>query len=117
VKHELYFWREERPIEPAADNLLERIAEDRNLPSVVPLSLATIKSAFSRYFPGLIVADFKMEWKVADGSFQVSFSFDDCNQPTSVRISSESPLVETLEVFERIFAVARELGCTSASSR
>lgn len=59
---------------------------------------------------------FRMERKVADGSFQVSFSFDNCNQPTSIRISFASPLVETSRIYERIFAAARELGCTTIES-
>src|SRR6266481_7424271 len=112
VNHKLYFWRDERPIPLAADSLLVELAEDRNLPGVVPLSLTTIKGTFSRYFPGIIVTDLGMEWQVSDGSFHVSFNFDDRNQPKSVCISSETPIVETPQVFDRILAAARELGCT-----
>jgi hypothetical protein len=117
VKHELYFWREEGPIPPAADSLLVRLAENRNLPGVVPLSLATTKETFSRYFPDIIFTDLGMEWRVSGVSFHVSFNFDDCNQPKSVCISSETPLVETPQVFDRIVAAARELGCTRIESR
>ena len=58
-----------------------------------------------------------MEWQVSDGSFHVSFNFDDRNQPKSVCISSETPLVKTPQVFDRILAAARELGCTRIESR
>jgi hypothetical protein len=117
VKHELYFWREERPIPPAADSLLGRLAEDRNLPGVEKLSLATIKAAFSRHFPGITVAGFGMEWRGFGVPFQVSFNFDDRNQPNSVCISSETPLVENPQVLDRILAATRELGCTRIESR
>jgi hypothetical protein len=116
MRHELYFWREERPIELAEDSLLERLAENRNLPGVDRLASTTIKAVFSRYFPGPTVADDRIEYELADGSFQVSFSLDDLNQPTSICISSESPLVETPQIFELIIAAARELGCTRIES-
>jgi hypothetical protein len=116
VKHKLYFWREEQPIELAADSLLVRHAEDRNLAGVVPLSLATIKSTFTRCFPGITGAEFGMEWRVSNGFFQVSFIFDDCNQPKVVCIGSEYSLVETPQIFDRIIVAARELGCTRIES-
>jgi hypothetical protein len=116
MRHELYFWREERPIDPAADSVLDRLAEDRNLPGVDRLSLATINRVFSHYFPGITVTDYGMESEVGDCSFKVSFGFDDCNQPTIICISSESPLDETPETFHRLFAATRELGCTRIES-
>ena len=116
MSHELYFWRDERPIEPAADSLRERLSEDHNLPGVDRLSLAAIKSAFSHHFPGITVTDYGMESEASDGSFQVSFRFDDCNQPTSICISSESPLVEIPEIFSRIIAATRDLDCTRIES-
>ncbi len=116
MRHEIYFWREERPIESAADSLLERLAEDRNLPGVDRLSPATINSVFSHHFPGMTVTDYGMESEVGDCSFQVSFSFDDCNQLTSICISSESPLDEIPEIFARLFTATRELGCTRIES-
>lgn len=115
MKHELYFWRDERPIPPAADSLLVELAEDRNLPGVGPLSMSTIKETFSRYFTGIAVADSGMDYRVCGLSFRVSF--DDSNQPKSVCISSEALLVETPQVFDRIIAAARELGCTRIESR
>ena len=117
MKHELYLWREESPIEPAADSLLERLAEDSNLPGVDRLSLATINGAFSRHFPGITVTDCGMESQVADGPFRVSFLFDDYNQPTGICISSESPLDEAPEVFARIFDVVREVGLTRIEAK
>ena len=117
VNHEIYFWRDERPIPLAADSLLVELAEDRNLQDVVPLSLTTIKGTFGRYFPSIVVTDLGMEWRASEGSFHVSFNFDDRNQPKSFCISSKTPLVETPQVFDRILAASRELGCTRIESR
>src|SRR5262245_35477656 len=116
VKHELYFWREEGPIEAAADSLRVRLSEDPNLPGVNPVSLPAIQDAFRCHFPDIIITDSGMEWKAADTSFQVSFRFDDCNQPTIVCVSSQSALVHTPEIFKRILAAVRELGCTRVES-
>jgi len=116
VKHKLYFWHEEQPIEPAADSLLVRHADDRNLTGVVPLSLAAIKSTFTRCFPGITATEFGMQWRASDDFFQESFFFDNCNQPKCVCISSEYSLVETPQIFDRIVAAARELGCARIES-
>ena len=116
MKHELHFWCEEGLIPPAAD-LLVKLAGDRNLPSVVPLSLATIRETFSRHFPGIIVTDLRMEWRTSGDSFDVSFNFDDRNEPKGICISSVTPLVDAPQVFDRILAAARELGCSRIESR
>jgi hypothetical protein len=114
MRHYLYFWREERPIEPAADSLLDRLAEDRNLTGVDRLSLVAIKDTFRRHFPDIAIADH--EWEAAAIEFHVSFSFDDRDQPTSICVSSEHWLADTPEVFDRIYAAMRELGCTRLQS-
>ena len=116
MRHALYFWREEGPIPPAADSVLDRLAEDRNLPGVDRLSLARINGVFSHHFPGITVTEYGMESESGDCSFQVSFSFEDANQPTIICITSASPLNDIPEIFGRLFAAIRELGCTRIES-
>src|SRR3954470_20385841 len=116
MKHELYFWRDERPIPPAADSLLVELAEDHNLPGVGPLSMTAIKESFSRHFPGVSIAHSGADCRVSGVGFRVSFNFDDSNQPKTVCISSETALVESPELFDRVLAVTRELGCTRIES-
>ncbi len=116
MRYKLYFWREEGPIEPAADSVLDRLTEDRNLPGVDRLSLATISDVFGHHFPEIAITDRGMQSEADGCSFQVSFRFDDSNQPIIVCVSSASPLHETPGIFARVFEVVRELGCTKVES-
>src|SRR4051794_16252897 len=111
MKYEVYFWHEEGEIPLAADHILDRIAENRNLPGVDRLSLAAINRVLSHHFPNIVPTDDGLRSTDFDGSFNVSFSFDDSQQPTVICISSEHPVDETPKVFERLFHALRELGC------
>jgi hypothetical protein len=114
--HEIYFWREERPIPPAADSILQQLEEDCNLPAVGRLSLPAITTAFRRHFPDIAISHREMLWEGAAGSFRVTFKFDRRDQPTIICVSSEVSLLETSNTFGRVFAAVRELNCTRVES-
>ena len=116
MRYDLYFWREDQPIEAAADSLLQRLAADRNPPGIDRLSLSDIKDTFRHHFPDIAVGDYDLVSEASGGSFRVSFSFDELNRPTSICVSSQDPLVENPDVFNRIFAAVREVGCTRIES-
>lgn len=116
IYHHLYLWSEAAGIPPAADSLLERLVMDPSLPDVERLALGSIAEAFSRHFPGIATCVDGMSWRDAGGAFHASCVIDNEARPLCIRVSSDTDLMDTLDVLQRIQLVALELGCTRIES-
>ena len=110
--YELYFWREEGEFPLAADSVLTTFAKDPNLSKADRLSQAAINSAFRRRFPDIVTT----EQGVESEGFKVSLKFDESHLPVIICVSSANPLHDTPELFARLLAVTRELGCSRIES-
>ena len=114
VNYAIYFWQEDREPGLADDSILDRLSEDANLPGVDRISLALTEAAFRRAFPDISVVGRELNWRSTEGSFRVSFVFDEHEQPMIIRIGSSESLSD--EIFSRVLAAAREAGCTLIQS-
>jgi hypothetical protein len=113
----IYVWHEDRLPGLAEDSILDRLAEDPNLPDVDRISFSSTLAAFKKVFPDISVENQEFYWEGEDGSFRVSFILDERKQPIVIRISSAHPLYEKPKLDNRVSAAIRETGCTLFESK
>ena len=110
MSFDLYMWRSKAPLSIHPSELFERLADDTGSEFAAPMERSEVFAAFRRRFPSLRDTGTGIDWE-GDGSyFQVCFSYDQMKRLTSIQLSCGFNLCSTPS-FDRIYAVAYDLGC------
>ena len=108
MSYDLYFWREEKPLDLSPGEVCDLLADEQHVEGIVNLPIDQVKQRFAETFPGINDCLSYLDWEGEGSYFQVHWPPDPVN---ALIVNCGYQLLESPDTMNRIMDVAQQFGC------